>query len=96
MYNDDRSLEAEGMGLDLTPFVDAAGKGAEAYAKAREAEAAYKASKRPLPPTIVQQQAPAPAPMPVRRRPNWIAYGIIGVGAIGVFMIVRSLMKRRR
>lgn len=90
MFNTDRTAEADGMGLDLTPFVDASGKVAESIAKVQTANAAMRAAKQKPAPTIINQTG-APA-----RRPNWLAYGLIGLGLLGGVYVVRNLMKRRR
>lgn len=82
--------DQDGIGLDLTPFVTAVNTGADAYSKIAAAEAAKKAAgARP----IIQQQAAAPV-----KRTNPLAYVLLGLAAVGGFLVVRRFMggKRRR
>lgn len=88
MYHDSNR---DGVGLDLTPFVTAVNTGADAYSKIAAAEAAKKAAAaaaRPAP--VMQTTAP--------RRTNPLAYVLLGLAAVGGFLVVRNLMggKRRR
>lgn len=87
MYYDDQQ---DGVGLDLTPFVKAAESGASSYAKIAEAEAKRKAAKQAPAPTIINQSG---APM---RRTNPLTYVALAAAAIGVFLLGRRMMKRRR
>lgn len=86
MYYDNNS---DGIGLDLTPLVNAGTSAADSYAKIRAADAAVAAAKR----------RPAPAPMQAsapQRRINPLAYLLMGAAVIGGFMIVRKFMGKRR
>lgn len=84
-YND----QEDGLGLDLTPLVNAASSGADSYAKIRAADARVAAAKRP---TVVQPTYTAPA----QRRMNPLAMIILGVVAVGGFFVVRKMMGKRR
>ncbi len=85
--------DQDGIGLDLSPFVSAINTGADTYAKVKAADAALAAAKRSGPAVTNVTNAPAAS-----RKPNMLAYLIMGGAAIGGFLIVRKLMggKRRR
>ena len=86
MYYDNQS---DGIGLDLTPLVNAGTSAADSYAKIRAADAAVAAAKR----------RQAPAPMQVQagtRRLNPMAYLILGVVVIGGFFVARKFLGKRR
>lgn len=78
----------DGIGLDLTPFVTAANTAADVYSKTKAADAQLAAAKANRPPAV--QVAAAAA-----RKPNWIAYGILGAVGIGGFFLVRRMLGRR-
>ncbi len=78
----------DGIGLDLSPFVTAANTAADVYAKTKAADAALAAAKRPA--------AVAPVAAGGVRKPNWVAYGIMGAVAVGGFFLVRRMLGKRR
>lgn len=87
MYYDDT---ADGIGLDLTPLVNAGTSAADSYAKIRAADAAVAAAKRRPTPFINQ------APSSARRGMSPMLLLILGLGAVGGFFLVRKAFGRRR
>lgn len=87
MYYDDK----DGIGLDLTPFVTAVNTGADAYAKIAAAEAAKKAAKNAGQPAPVYNVQQAPV-----RRTNPMAYVLLGLAAVGGFLVIRRFMGKKR
>lgn len=87
MYYD---ADRDGVGLDLTPFVTAVNTGADAYSKIAAAEAAKKAAAAAARPAPVQNVMQAP------RRTNPLAYVLLGLAAVGGFLVVRRFMGKRR
>lgn len=86
--------DQDGIGLDLTPFVTAVNTGADAYSKIAAAEAAKKAAAAAARPAPVYNVTQAAAP----KRTNPLAYVLLGLAAVGGFLVVRRFMggKRRR
>lgn len=86
MYYDDK----DGIGLDLTPFVTAVNTGADAYAKIAAAEAAKKAAKN------AGQPAPVYNVSQAQRKTNPMAYVLLGLAAVGGFLVLRRFMGKKR
>ncbi len=77
----------DGIGLDLTPFVTAANTAADVYAKTKAADAQLAAAKARPPAAVAAAAA---------RKPNWIAYGVMGAVAVGGFFFLRRMLGKRR
>ncbi len=84
-YDADR----DGVGLDLTPFVTAVNTGADAYAKIAAAEAAKRAARNTGQPAPVYNVAQP-------RKTNPMAYVLLGLAAVGGFLVLRRFMGKRR